>query len=320
MNSNTKKLIILIAILVFLSVLMSSVCGISTFGFFRNRSIRGGEQTFRIKDKFSDIKIRTNTSDIFFYRSADNSAKAVWDGPKNMKLEVRTWNNTLSITEKYKLPWFLRFGVNFKDTKLSVYLPKDKYDSLILSSDTGSVRIPDSFRFEKADIETDTGGIEFMAKVSRDLKIESDTGSIRAENISPENLDLKTDTGSISIGSFAVSKDIRIKTSTGRLQLSSVTCRDLEAKSDTGSISLTNVFAGDEFKAKSDTGAIRLDRGDAGSLDLESDTGSITGTLLSDKVFVTKSDTGKIIVPETTTGGICKIETDTGRIEITIAR
>ena len=80
------------------------------------------------------------------------------------------------------------------------------------------------------------------------------------------------------------------------------------------------MFAGDEFKAKSDTGAIRLDRCDAGSLDLESDTGSITGTLLSDKVFVTKSDTGKIIVPETTTGGICKIETDTGRIEITIAR
>jgi hypothetical protein len=40
--------------------------------------------------------------------------------------------------------------------------------------------------------------------------------------------------------------------------------------------------------------------------------------LLSEKVFITKSDTGRIDVPETVTGGKCKITTDTGSIRIYI--
>ena len=51
---------------------------------------------------------------------------------------------------------------------------------------------------------------------------------------------------------------------------------------------------------------------------VETDTGDVTGSLLSDKVFITKSDTGSIDVPKTVTGGKCEITTDTGDIKIEI--
>ena len=44
----------------------------------------------------------------------------------------------------------------------------------------------------------------------------------------------------------------------------------------------------------------------------------VTGTLLSEKVFIAQSGTGRIDVPETTTDGKCKITTDTGRISLSI--
>ena len=44
------------------------------------------------------------------------------------------------------------------------------------------------------------------------------------------------------------------------------------------------------------------------------------GTLLSAKIFVHRTSTGDIKLPETTTGGKCKISTDTGDIKISIVQ
>ena len=47
-------------------------------------------------------------------------------------------------------------------------------------------------------------------------------------------------------------------------------------------------------------------------------TGEVTGSLRSEKVFITRSDTGRQDVPKSVTGGRCEITTDTGDIEITV--
>ena len=44
----------------------------------------------------------------------------------------------------------------------------------------------------------------------------------------------------------------------------------------------------------------------------------LTGTLRTEKVFITASDTGKVNVPKTITGGRCEITTATGNIEIEV--
>ena len=61
-----------------------------------------------------------------------------------------------------------------------------------------------------------------------------------------------------------------------------------------------------------------LDGCDAAEIFVKTDTGDVTGTLLSEKVFVTTTDTGKVEVPRSVSGGRCEITTDTGDIRISI--
>ena len=69
-----------------------------------------------------------------------------------------------------------------------------------------------------------------------------------------------------------------------------------------------------------ETGDVRLDRCDAAEITVLTDTGDVEGTLLSEKVFIVATDTGKKDVPESLTGGKCKITTDTGDIVIKIVK
>ena len=63
---------------------------------------------------------------------------------------------------------------------------------------------------------------------------------------------------------------------------------------------------------------MRFDGCDAAEITVKTGTGDVTGTLLSDKVFLTETGTGRIDVPKSTVGGRCEINTDTGDIKIDI--
>ena len=321
MKNNTKKIIILVIGLLFLSAVLSSLCGISSLGirFFRT-STSGSAKTWTLKENFSDITIKSKTCSIKFYKSSDRNGKVVWTGSKNTKLSVGTNWGTLLVEEKFKLPWFLRPISIFDSSEIQIWLPKESYDDLSVKSDTGSIVIPTGFSFNTAVVDTDTGSVEFRAGVSEDLKIDSDTGRITVNGIRPANMKLNSDTGELNVTNIRAKKDIRLETDTGRITVTDLSCQKLDVKSDTGSLVLTNVIAADKMDLDSDTGSIKLDRCDAGSIEIETDTGSIQGTLLGEKIFSAKSGTGKVSVPESTHGGPCTIKSGTGSISIEIVR
>ncbi len=321
MKNNTKKTIILVIGLLLFSAVLSNLCGIGSLGirFFRRES-SGSAKTWTLKDNFSDINIKSKTGGIKIYRSSDRSAKVVWSGSKNTKLSVETNWSTLSVEEKFKLPWFLRPVSIFESSEIQIWLPKDTYDGLSVNSDTGSVVIPAGFSFKTAVINTDTGSVDFQAGIREDLKIESDTGRITVNGVRPNNMRLNSDTGELMVKSIRASKDIRLETDTGRITITNVRCQKLDVKSDTGSLSLADAIAAEKMDLESDTGSIKLDRCDAGSIEIETDTGSIQGTLAGEKIFSARSGTGKVIVPESTSGGSCTIKSDTGSINIEIVK
>ncbi len=74
----------------------------------------------------------------------------------------------------------------------------------------------------------------------------------------------------------------------------------------------------EKMSIKRSTGDIRFDGSDATEIFVETDTGDVTGTLISEKVFIARTDTGRINVPKTTNGGKCEINTDTGDIKLEI--
>ena len=67
---------------------------------------------------------------------------------------------------------------------------------------------------------------------------------------------------------------------------------------------------------KVSTGDIKLDKSDAAEIFIKTSTGNVTGTLLTEKVFITQTSTGNIKVPKSIKGGRCEITTSTGNIKI----
>ena len=321
MSKNTKRLIILTAGLLFISWLMSGrfTMPFSVFDFWNKNVSHGEGKTFSVSKNISAIDIISQTGDIRFEKSNDRSAKVIWSGNSSMKFSVRSGNGRLQIRENYKLPWFLRIGLNIKRAEIRVFLPAGTYKELDIETDTGSISVPAGFNFSDAELETDTGSVDFRASVSKKLKIHTDTGRIACSGGKPEDLELRSDTGQIDLSGVKGSGGIRLKTDTGKVAVTDVSCGKLSAESDTGSLSLTNVQAAGKMDLETDTGAITLNRCDAQSLKIESDTGSVKGTLLSDKIFKVRTKTGKVDVPLTDRGGYCEIKTDTGNITIMVS-
>ena len=112
--------------------------------------------------------------------------------------------------------------------------------------------------------------------------------------------------------------DISTSVSTGKSSFTEITCNSFTSNGNTGDIELNNVVASSSLSINRSTGDVKLNGCDGGEIYITTDTGNVKGSLLSEKVFIVSTDTGKKQVPNTITGGRCEISTDTGDIIISI--
>jgi DUF4097 and DUF4098 domain-containing protein YvlB len=152
------------------------------------------------------------------------------------------------------------------------------------------------------------------------VKIKTTTGNICIEDASVGSLDLAVSTGKVTVSGVTCEGNIALGVSTGKAYLSNIRCKNFTSSGSTGDISLNNVIATEKLSIERSTGGVKLDRSDAAEIFIETHTGNVTGSLLTDKVFITQTDTGKINVPKTVSGGRCEITTDTGDIQITVKK
>lgn len=276
--------------------------------------------THSISDTFQNISIDTNTADITFFPSPDNSVSVICYEEKNVVHTVTVEDDTLIIKCNDARKWYEHIGINFGTPTITVYLPESNYASLTIHNNTGDIEVPEAFSFLGVDISGNTGDVEWEASVSGTMKIHLNTGDIEVEKINVGALDLAVTTGDISVSSVNSNGDISVKVTTGKTFLEDVTCKNLTSTGGTGDIRLQNVVASDAFSIERSTGDVKFDGCDAASISVTTDTGDVTGSLLSDKIFLTETDTGRVDVPRLVNGGRCEITTDTGNIIIEIAK
>ncbi len=274
--------------------------------------------TYEADGDFQNISINVETTRIEFTPADDGQCKIVCFEDEKVRHSASVQNGTLVIDTVDTRKWYDHISFSFSQPKMTVYLPRNEYDSLLIETDTGDITIPKDFSFDTLKIDGDTCDVDCSASASHSVEIELSTGDIRLEEIATEQLKLTTDTGRIQIYTADVGANIAIETDTGRVELTDSSCIDLYAESDTGSITLKRVIGAGSFTIKSDTGDITFDHSDAAGIFVNTDTGDVTGTLLSDKVFLTETSTGKISVPKTVSGGKCELETSTGDIKIEV--
>lgn len=321
MRKKTKIwLVIATALVVVGCVIFGGVMTMLQWDFTKLSTVKYETNDYEIDENYKNISIVTDTADIVFMPSQNSKSSIVCHEQKNVKHSVAVKDDTLVISVVDTRKWYEYIGINIGTPKITVYLPNAEYEKLFIKESTGDVAIPNNFSFESMDISTSTGDVKNDASASESIKIKTGTGNIRVENISAEALDLSVSTGEITVCDVTCQGDVKIHVSTGKTKLTDVACKNLTSSGNTGDISLKNVIATEKFSLERSTGDVKFDGCDAAEISVKTDTGDVTGTLLSEKVFLAETDTGRVEVPKTATGGRCEITTDTGDIRIKIQK
>jgi len=312
-----KKWIIAALILLGAGIL---ICGISLaatgFDIKKLSNETFETNTYEVREAFEDISIETVTDDIEFVLSEDSKCSVVCLETEKASHDVKVEDHTLKISTHDSRKWFDFFDFSFQTPKITVYLPEAQYAALSISDSTGDIGLPEHLTFDEINIRLTTGDVSCSSSCKSHMKIEAGTGDINVQDVSAGQMTLSVTTGNIRVTSAQCEGIMELHVTTGDTRLEGVTGMAVRSTGTTGDLIMKNVLASDTFGLERGTGDIRLDSCDAGSITAKTTTGDITGTLLSDKVFITHTGTGDVHVPASTEGGSCELTTSTGDIFI----
>ena len=303
----------------------------------------------------SDIVFDTSTADIRVLLAEDGVCRVVCHERENQTHSVTLEDGVLAVRVVDERKWYEHIGA-FGQPTLTVYLPSTEFTSLKIDESTGDIDISNAFTFGEMDIYVSTGNVTSGASASGAMRIRTSTGRVHLCGVSAESIDVSVSTGDVTLSSVRTETYVHLRASTGDVKIEDLTCESLVSEADTGDIeikgasvtarlfverstgdvSVESASAGEmaltadtgrislqSFEAKAlaattSTGDITVFDSDAEAITVEASTGDVKGTLLSNKIFITKTSTGRVRVPDTTEGGVCRVTTSTGNIEFEI--
>ena len=302
MNKKTKNWLIAAVLFMLVGVIFfTGVMSMLKWDFKALNTTECENNTYTVSEQFKNISINTLTADVLFIKSDDDTCKVECVERPKEKHTVKVKDQTLNINVEDSRKWYDHITfLGFAEPQIKVYLPQEQYGSLVININTGDIEIPKEFTFDGIDIKGTTGDANCKASVINDLKIELTTGKTQLENITARNIELKA--------------------STGDTYLTNVNCDSLSSRAVTGHIKLKNVDAGKKLSIKRSIGDVKFQECDADEIFVNTNTGNVEGSLCTSKIFVCKTNTGKMSVPPTTEGGKCEIITNTGDITISVKK
>jgi len=271
-----------------------------------------------VAEAVQNVSIKTKTADILLVPSEDENVTVVCYEQKQVTHTVTVEDGTLVIEVVDTRKWYEYLSFSFRAPKITVYLPQGEYGDLKIQTSTADVEIAKEFQFASMDISESTGDVTCYASVVGPVTMKTSTGSICLRDLSAGSVNLSVTTGAVRVSNVVCEGDLKINVTTGDTDVTNVSCRNLTSTGKTGDLSLKRVVAAGAFSIQSSTGDVCFDGADAAEIFVTTSTGDVTGTLGSEKVFLTQTDTGSISVPKTSGGGKCEITTDTGDIELRI--
>lgn len=287
MRTAKKIWLIIASCMIFIGIVISAFSLVKLdFDFTSLSTQKLQSNKHNISEDFNNIKIDVDTSDIEFVCSETQDCMVASVDTEKVKYDVSVQSDTLLISVEDTRKWYDHIGVFLGEKSLTIYLPKDNYDSLNIECHTSDITIPEDFTFKNLEIQTSTGDVELLSSVL-------------------ETLDISTDTGKIEIGDADV---LNMK------------CKNIKIESDTGDIKMRQTIATEKIFVQSDTGDVWFFVVEAPYIKVKTNTGDVKGDLYHIPLFKTKTDTGDVNVPPAKTDDVFEVTTDTGDIYFKVAK
>ena len=278
-----------------------------------------GTVSYEITEEFQNITVEGDTEDIEFVRSDDETCRVTFFEREKELHTAEVNDGTLFISLNDTRAWYEHISLfSIGSPRITLTLPQAAYDALTIKESTGDIALPANLAFVSVDIEVSTGDVSSAASTSGLTRVSTSTGDIRLDSLSAGTLDLSVSTGRVDLQTVTCEESASIRVTTGNLSMKDVSCGSLTSNGSTGGVRLENVEVSGAMTIERSTGNVRFEHCDAAELSIRTSTGSVSGSLMTDKIFVAHSDTGRVTIPDTTSGGRCEIRTDTGHIDISI--
>ena len=300
MRAWKKRAILLALCLCGAGLLLSFVAMMGLgFDFHKLNNVTMTENTYPVEEAFQNISISCAEADIVLVPLGDDEeSRVVVRESDKIFHTVSVENGTLTVTRKDTRAWYEHFGVYWAGMKLTVYLPKQDYAALQLSTVSGEISVAEELTFDKANLSATSGDVRFQA-AAEELYLDTVSGDVILDAPSLKELDIKT-----------VSGDIR---------LANISCDLVALKTTSGEIRADNVTATKEIRIEAVSGDVELGYCDGGSLQIETVSGDVDATLLTAKQISTDTVSGDVRVPAGGSGGKCRVNTVSGDICIEYA-
>lgn len=153
-----------------------------------------------IGEPFDSIDIQTNLDSVTFV-SAEGSGAAIElyeDDTVHYTVSVNDGKLTIQCDDNSRWYSFISLHIPTK-RELRLFLPSDIYKNVAISTNIGSVTIPDSFRIEELSIHTDIGSVKVPKATGANkdsTEIHTGIGSVTVDkNEASDHKNIHIDTG-----------------------------------------------------------------------------------------------------------------------------
>lgn len=285
------------------------------FDFTRLNTVSFKTNTYNVEEPFTNISVMAAEGDVKLLPSDDGKCRVVCTEGEKIYHSVAVDNNTLTVERFDSRKWYECIGVYWGKMEITVYLPQYEYETLYIKSVSGNITIPEAFTLGKAEIKNTSGEVSFKSYVKNDLSVNTVSGDLHLSGVNSKNVDVQSTSGEIDLQEITSAEKISVKTVSGSINLSSINAKTYACKSTSGDIVFSNVIAAEGITVKSVSGNIELLSCDGDTLSIKTTSGDVSGSLLTQKIFITETESGDVDVPNTLSGGKCEIKTVSGNIE-----
>lgn len=307
------------------------------FDFERLNTMKFETNTYDVSESFSNIHVEGAECTVRLVPSQTDACRVVCTEGDRISHTVTVDQDTLTVTRTDTRRWYEHIGVYWGGMDITVYLPARAYENLSIKSASGEIRVPGGFSFSQAELRSASGDIEYAADTEHGLTLKTASGDLTVSGLTAGSLEARSTSGEVAIRSVTVRGDLVVETVSGEIELEDASAQALSVQSTSGNLELTNVstaapmkfhavsgdvgltdvIAAAHMDIETVSGEIHLERSDAETLWIKSTSGDVSGSLLTDKLFITHTTSGDVRVPNSSTsGGTCEVTTTSGEIHL----
>lgn len=239
-----KTSCILAAVLIAVGILVSLVVFFAVNGdFTRLSSAILVEKTFPVEGTFRNIHLYTQSGNVELAVSETDECYVVCNMYGYMEPTVTVEADSLVFTLLDNMEWNDHIGIYFDTAKITVYLPQTKFENLSIGTYNGDVEVPASLLFDKVQISSIRGNVDFRAAVQKDFSAETVFGDIDLTNVNAKWISCKTEQSAIRL-TDCDADSLKLETTNGNITGNLLSAKLFTTETSTGKVHVPNTESG----------------------------------------------------------------------------